>query len=147
MVDAAGALPAETKSITQGVHMTASKQIKGLLAGVAAFALIGTAMAQGNPPNPAIKNAPEGAGQRSTQNTPMGTTGTPTGSTGSTSSGMSNSGSTSGMSSGTTGTTGMSGSSNSGTTMGAGGSSSDAAMASSTTGTRKANRRMRADRN
>ena len=59
--------------------MSTSKQIKGLLAGFATVAVMGAAMAQGNPPNPAIKNAPEGAGQQSSQNTPMGTTGTPSG--------------------------------------------------------------------
>lgn len=58
--------------------MTASKKLKVLLAGVATFALIGTAFAQGTPPD-ASKSAPVGAGQRSTQGTPMGTTGTPVG--------------------------------------------------------------------
>lgn len=59
--------------------MNASKQVKGLLAGFATVAVMGAAMAQGNPPNPAVKNAPEGAGQQSSQGTPMGTTGTPAG--------------------------------------------------------------------
>ena len=45
--------------------MTASRQFKSLLAGAAAVVLMGTAMAQGNPPNPAIKSAPIGAGQQS----------------------------------------------------------------------------------
>ena len=121
--------------------MTASQQFKGLLAGVAAVALIGTAMAQGNPPNTAIKNAPEGAGQRSTQNTPMGETGTPTGSATSSNLPKGNMGATSNSSMGST-STGTS----SGTSMGAGSASSDATMASATGGTR-AKRRMRADRN
>lgn len=60
--------------------MNASNQVKGLLAGFATVAVMGAAMAQGNPPNPAIKNAPEGAGQQSSQNTPMGETGTQAGS-------------------------------------------------------------------
>jgi hypothetical protein len=59
--------------------MTASTTLKALFAGAATVALIGTAMAQGNPPNPAVKNAPTGAGQQSSQQTPMGTTGTPAG--------------------------------------------------------------------
>ena len=116
--------------------MTTSQQFKGLLAGVAAVALIGTAMAQGNPPNPAIKNAPEGAGQRSSQNTPMGETGTPTGGAAAVGSTRSNMGTTSNSNMG----------SPSGTSMGAGNSASDTTMASSTGGTR-AKRRMRADRN
>lgn len=60
--------------------MTASMKIKGLLAGVATFALIGTAMAQGAAVDKS-KSAPVGAGQQSTQGTPMGTTGTPGGGT------------------------------------------------------------------
>ena len=131
--------------------MTASKQFKGLLAGVAAFAFIGAATAQGNPPNPAVKSAPVGAGQQSTQKTPMGETGTPgatsgagstTGSTGSNTGSSSNTGSTNSMGA----TSGAGGGTSGGMSMGAGGSS-DATMASSTDGTRKANRRMRADRN
>ena len=59
--------------------MTASTKIRGLLAGVAGIALIGAAIAQGTPPNPASNNAPTGAGQQSSQSTPMGTTGTPAG--------------------------------------------------------------------
>ncbi len=86
--------------------MTASKHLKGLLAGVATVALIGTAMAQGNPPNPAVKSAPVGAGQQSTQQTPMGTTGTPTG--GGTATGAGS----------TTGSTNMGSSSTAGTTSG-----------------------------
>ncbi len=44
--------------------MIASKSIQILLAGVAAVAFAGTALAQGNPPNPAVKSAPVGAGQQ-----------------------------------------------------------------------------------
>lgn len=116
--------------------MTASNQIKGLLAGVAAVALIGTAMAQGNPPNPAIKSAPIGAGQQSSQKTPMGDTGTPTGApmaTGSTSSGSSNMG-TAPMSSGTS-------------SMGSASTSADTSMASAGGSTKRSMRRARADRN
>lgn len=117
--------------------MTASRQIKGLLAGVAAVALIGTAMAQGNPPNPAVKSAPVGAGQQSSQSTPMGTTGTPTG------------GSTAGSTSNSTnmGSTSTSGTSGSGTSMGSSSTSADTSM-SSMGGTKKRTKRMaRADRN
>ena len=57
--------------------MTASTQLKGLLAGLAAVAIAGSAFAQATPPNPAAKDPATGAGQQSTQTTPMGTTGTP----------------------------------------------------------------------
>ena len=117
--------------------MTASNQIKGLLAGVAAVALIGTAMAQGNPPNPAIKSAPIGAGQQSSQKTPMGDTGTPTGApmaTGSTSSSSSTNMGSAPMSGGTT-------------SMGSAGTSADTSMASAGDRTRRPMRRARADRN
>ena len=121
--------------------MTASKQIKGLLAGVAAVALIGTAMAQGNPPNPAVKSAPVGAGQQSSQGTPMGDTGTPTGGSavGSTrnSTNMGSTGNSTNMGS----TTG------SGTSMGSSSTSADTSMAPMS-GARKRTKRMaRADRN
>ena len=55
--------------------MTSSIYTKSLLAGIAAVALAGAAVAQGSPPNAAIKNAPIAAGQQSSQNTPMGETG------------------------------------------------------------------------
>ncbi|MDB5945636.1 MAG: hypothetical protein JWQ33_662 [Ramlibacter sp.] len=119
--------------------MTASKQIKGMLAGVAAVAFIGTAMAQGNPPNPAIKSAPVGAGQQSSQQTPMGTTGTPTGSGTTGSSATSNSGTGASSNTGAASTSG-------GTSMGSSSASTDSTVASSTGGTRS-KRRMRADRN
>jgi hypothetical protein len=61
-----------------------------ILTAAAAAATFSLAFAQGTPPTPATDPA-VGAGQRSTQNTPMGTTGTPatnqgtmSGSTGST---------------------------------------------------------------
>ncbi|WP_205960695.1 hypothetical protein [Ramlibacter rhizophilus] len=57
--------------------MTTSKLLKGLLAG-AAVAAMGTAFAQGTPPTTGAANPAMGAGQRNTQNAPMGTTGTPT---------------------------------------------------------------------
>jgi hypothetical protein len=111
--------------------MTASNQLKGLLAGLATVAVIGTTFAQGTPPNPAVANPAVGAGQQSSQGTPMGTTGTQGGSaaaaTGSTAA------STSGSMSATTG------SDSSSSTMGA---SSDT---TTTAGTRS--RRVRADRN
>ena len=119
--------------------MTASRQFKSLLAGAAAVALMGTAMAQGNPPNPAIKSAPIGAGQQSSQKTPMGETGTQ-GTTGAMA------GTSSATSTGSTSTT--AGSTTTGTSMGSSSSMGDTTMASSTTaGTRHAKRRMRADRN
>ncbi len=117
--------------------MTASTHFKSLLAGAAAVALMGTAMAQGNPPNPAIKSAPVGAGQQSSQKTPMGETGTP-GTTGG----------AAGTSNTTTGSTGTTmGSTTGGTSMGSSSSMGDTTMASSTAGTHHGKRRMRADRN
>ena len=116
--------------------MTASKQFKGLLAGVAAVALIGTAIAQGSPPNPAIKSAPVGAGQQSSQQTPMGTTGTPAG--GGTAAGSSSTNMGSSSTSGTTGTAGT------GSSMG---SPSTSADSSASTGTKRTVRVARADRN
>ena len=60
--------------------MTASKHsLKALLAGLATVALVGTAVAQSTPPTTANPNPATGAGQQSTQNTPMGTTGTQAG--------------------------------------------------------------------
>ncbi|MBU0748808.1 MAG: proteophosphoglycan ppg4 [Gammaproteobacteria bacterium] len=55
--------------------MTASNTLKTLLAGLATVAVVGTAVAQGTPPTTASPNAATGAGQQSTQGTPMGTTG------------------------------------------------------------------------
>ena len=55
--------------------MTASNTLKTLLAGLATVAIVGTAVAQGTPPTTASPNAATGAGQQSTQGTPMGTTG------------------------------------------------------------------------
>lgn len=119
--------------------MTASTPFKGLLAGVAALALIGTAIAQGNPPNPAVKNAPTGAGQQSSQNTPMGATGTPGG--GATATGSTATGSTSG---GTTMGTASSGATSPGASMGSGSTSADT---SATTRTTRPMRTAKADRN
>ncbi|MDB5944283.1 MAG: hypothetical protein JWQ13_3849 [Ramlibacter sp.] len=120
--------------------MTASFQLKGLLAGIATVALIGTAMAQGNPPNPAVKNAPTGAGQQSSQQTPMGTTGTPAG--GATAAGSTSSG---GTGSSTTGSASSGGSTSGGSTMGSG--STDTTTAAAGTGGSRSVRRARADRN
>jgi hypothetical protein len=44
---------------------------------VALGAVFGVAFAQSTPPNSAVTNPPVGAGQQSSQGTPMGTTGTP----------------------------------------------------------------------
>ena len=55
--------------------MTASNTLKTWLAGLATVAVVGTAMAQGTPPTTASPNAATGAGQQSSQGTPMGTTG------------------------------------------------------------------------
>lgn len=127
--------------------MTSSKFIKSLIAGAAAVALVGTAVAQGTAANPAVKNPATGAGQQSSQGTPMGTTGTPGGS-GTTATG-------SGMSSGST----MSGSTNtapmnSGSTAGSmsSGSTSGTSMGSTSAGSgtdmgTRSTRRARADRN
>lgn len=56
-----------------------STVLKGLVAAIAA-ATAAFAFAQGTPPNAAVTDPAQGAGQRSSQNTPMGTTGTPGGS-------------------------------------------------------------------
>lgn len=112
--------------------MTASTTFKALFAGVATVALIGTAMAQGNPPNPAVKNAPSGAGQQSSQQTPMGTTGTPAG-------GAMAPGSTTGTSNmGTSSTAG------SGSSMGSSSTSADTTVAAAP---KRHMRKARADRN
>lgn len=55
--------------------MSALTRCAGLLAGVSTVAVIGVAVAQGNPPNPLIANPALGAGQQSTHMTPMGETG------------------------------------------------------------------------
>lgn len=124
--------------------MFATQQLKGLLAGVAAVAFIGSAIAQGSNANPAIKSAPVGAGQRSTQGTPMGETGTPTGSSAATGSTSNNMGSTN-MGS-TNGTTNMGSTRNSGTSMGASSTSADTSMAP-TRSAKRMKRKARADRN
>lgn len=130
--------------------MTTSKFIKSLIAGAAAVALAGTAIAQGTAANPAVKNPATGAGQQSSQNTPMGTTGTPGGSgssaTGSGMSGgstMSGSTNTAPMNSGST-SSGMSSGSTSGSSMGATSAGSGTDMG---TGGQRSTRRARADRN
>lgn len=118
--------------------MTASNLMKALMAGATAVALVGTAMAQGSPPNPAIKNPAIGAGQQSSQQTPMGTTGTPGGN-------PAPMGTTAGSTSGTTMSSTPSTSSAPATSMGATSSSSDMNMASA--GSRPTKRARRADRN
>ncbi len=99
-------------------------------AGFAAVAIVGTAMAQGTPPNPNVANPAVGAGQQSSQQTPMGTTGTQGGSAATGASTM-----------GATGTT-------AGSTTGSSAPSSSSTMgASSDTGSAGSTRAMRADRN
>ncbi|MDB5753053.1 MAG: hypothetical protein JWP65_3474 [Ramlibacter sp.] len=112
-----------------------SATTKILIAATAVFTAA-FALAQGTPPAPA-SNPAVGSGQRSTQDTPMGATGTPGGgaATGSTSSGATMSGSGSG--SATSGSTGSgSGSSMSGTSSG----SSTAGGAGTSTRTARADR-------
>jgi len=91
--------------------MSASNSLKALLTGLATVAVVGTAIAQSNPPAPASPNPATGAGQQSSQNTPMGSTGTQ-GSTGNAAgTGASSApGSSSGSTMGTGNTTGSSGS-------------------------------------
>lgn len=127
--------------------MTVSNKLKGLLACMATLAFAGTALAQGNPPNPAVKSAPVGAGQQSSQQTPMGTTGTPAG------------GSTAAGSSGTSGTAATTGSTNTGSTTagstgtgstGSGSSMGSASTSADTSAPTEKNKRVRvarADRN
>jgi hypothetical protein len=55
--------------------MSALTKCAGLLAGLSTVAVIGVAVAQSEPPNPAISNPAIGAGQQSTHLTPMGETG------------------------------------------------------------------------
>lgn len=101
-----------------------SASLKTLVAAITA-ATAAFAFAQGTPPQPGAADPAVGAGQRSTQETPMGTTGTPGGgaAAGSTSSGATMSGSTSGgtssgtMSSDTAASSSSSGSGSTGTTM------------------------------
>lgn len=118
--------------------------LKGLLA-VAAITVAGAAIAQSTPPNPAAKDPAVGAGQQSTQSTPMGATGTPNNAGGSSATmGASGSGSTSG--SGTTGSSSTMGASDTGTS-GSGSSASGSAAGSSTMATDSSSGRTRADRN
>lgn len=98
---------------------------KILVAAIAA-ATVSLAFAQGTPPRPAA-DAATGAGQRSTQGTPMGTTGTPGG--GGAAAQGSMAGRAAATTAGSTGTTGSSAAMNSGTTAGA--------TAAADTGTRK----------
>lgn len=55
--------------------MSLFTKIAGIAAGVSAVAVLGVAIAQGQPPNPLIPNHAIGAGQQSTHVTPMGETG------------------------------------------------------------------------
>ncbi|HWI83916.1 MAG TPA: hypothetical protein VNT59_17940 [Ramlibacter sp.] len=55
--------------------MSLFTKIAGVAAGVSCIAVLGVAVAQGQPPNPLIPNHAIGAGQQSTHVTPMGETG------------------------------------------------------------------------
>jgi hypothetical protein len=55
--------------------MSLITKIAGVAAGVSAVAVLGVAIAQGEPPNPMIRNPALAAGQQSTHMTPMGETG------------------------------------------------------------------------
>lgn len=117
--------------------------LKILVAAVAS-ATVTLAIAQGVPPRPATDPA-VGAGQRSTQNTPMGTTGTPGGG------GAAAQGSTAGSAAASTaGSTGASGSMNSGAAASAtpsGGGSMAAGTGTTTAKAKKSAKRAKADRN
>lgn len=92
--------------------------LKALVAAAAVTTTL--AFAQGTPPNTAVANPAQGAGQRSTQNTPMGTTGTPGGS-GAMAQGSMGTGSASSTAAATAGTSSgssMSGTASSNTSMG-----------------------------
>jgi hypothetical protein len=58
--------------------MSAFKKCAGVVAGLSAVAVLGVAVAQGQPPDARIPNPAIGAGQQSTHMTPMGETGVPT---------------------------------------------------------------------
>ena len=112
------------------------------------------AYAQGTPPQPATDPA-VGAGQRSTQNTPMGDTGTPGGTAAGTSAGgtaAAGAGAAPTTPSTTTGSGAGAASMNSGATAGATTTPGDKAMASDApvtdkTSTKKSKRMAKADRN
>lgn len=59
--------------------MSAFTKLAGLVAGVSTVAVLGVAIAQGQPPNPLVTNHAIGAGQQSSHITPMGETGVLTG--------------------------------------------------------------------
>lgn len=56
--------------------MSLITKIAGVAAGVSTVAVIGVALAQGVPPNPAVPNPAMGAGQLSIHGAPLGETGT-----------------------------------------------------------------------
>jgi hypothetical protein len=57
--------------------MSAFKKCAGIVAGLSTVAVLGVALAQGQPPDARIPNPAIGAGQQSTHLTPMGETGVP----------------------------------------------------------------------
>lgn len=111
-----------------------------ILAAVAAATTFSLAFAQSTPPQPA-SNPAVGAGQRSTQETPMGTTGTPG------SGGAAAQGSTAGSAASGTMGSGSTDTMNSGSTSGSMGSGSSASGSGSTMDTGTGTRGARADRN
>jgi hypothetical protein len=133
---AAGGAPVRNDPTMESRKMST----KILAAAVLAAATASLVFAQGTPPRPAA-NPAVGAGQRSTQNTPMGTTGTPGG--GAVGAQGAATGSAAAMSAGSTG---ASGSMNSGASASAG-ASGGSSMASGTRVAKKAHRRVKADRN
>ena len=118
-----------------------------ILAVAAAAATFGIAFAQGTPPGPATDPA-TGAGQRSTQTTPMGDSGTPggTGAAGQRSTAGAAGGATSGATAAGTGSASSSGSMSSGATAANTDTSGSKKVASAKTGAKKAVRKPRADR-
>ena len=112
-----------------------------ILAAAVAAATVGLAFAQGTPPRPAADPA-VGAGQRSSQNTPMGTTGTPG------SGGAAAQGSTSGSAAASTaGSTGASMNTGAAASAGTSGGGSSMAAGTGTSKPAKKARRVKADRN
>jgi hypothetical protein len=63
------------KSNFKELLMSAITKLAGLVAGVSTVAVLGVAIAQGQPPNPLISNHAIAAGQQSSHITPMGETG------------------------------------------------------------------------
>lgn len=114
--------------------------LKHLVAAIAA-ACFGIAFAQGTPPNTSTKDPATGAGQRSTENTPMGATGTPA------NGGAAAQGSPSGSSAASSAATPDTSSSTSGTTSGSATTTTTDTGTSAGTGSPTMGRSARSDRN